>query len=614
MSKFSTSLTLGKASGLHGANVEHNNRDFIADNIDTARIADNITYARQDVRQAYQELFGDALQEYNDKQKRSDRKIDDYYTHIQNGKREEAFYELIVQFGDSKTAGVGTSNGTTAQRLLDEYMRSFKERNPNLHVFNAVCHMDEASPHLHINIIPFYTEGRKNGLSKGVSMRAALDEQGFSNSSKKANSLVEWEDSERDVMEQILRKYGLSRNHKNAKYAHMNLPEYKKSQDEKSLFEQSRNRQSPELTADNFRKLERNVSLLQAENAQLNTAKFSPWKCFFYSVPEKQAFVMAQLTEMNIPIRETENGFEAQEIYVEQIRKLEKQFKPANTSHREVLRETLDKIIMQSKSYDEVLQRLRDSDCEVKQGKYTAVKPKYGSGFIRLKSLGEDYSEQAIQRRLVQKSHFEQNIDSKISTSKNSDSLETMTNKSIRHYTVVFAAGVLPVRKKNKKKPFAWTNDEHLDRLAELNKRINAGATLTSLRNEFAGLDKSVAEKESKLAELKSELAFFNDLYNKGERCFKFYHEDNSDLAFLAEHKVTAENYERITQLITANESEIAELEKSLPVEQANLRNTSELLTAFEKIASGVYVQSLIDEHKPKLQSEYVRNGLKRAD
>ena len=137
---------------------------------------------------------------------------------------------------------------------------------------------------------------------------------------------------------------------------------------------------------------------------------------------------------------------------------------------------------------------------------------------------------------------------------------------------------------------------------------------MASLRNEFAALEKSVAEKESKVLALKTELDLFRDLYNKGEKCFKFMGEDESDLSFLAKHKVKADNYERITQLIDANESELAVLEKSLPTERVKLRDVSDTLTAFEKIVAGTYVQSVANEEKHRQQSEYLHNGVKRSD
>lgn len=97
-------------------------------------------------------------------------------------------------------------------------MFSFQQRNPNLYVFNAVLHMDEASPHLHINFVPFYTKGRKNGLSKGVSMKQALIEEGFKPKTTKDNQLVMWEEAERREMERILHRHGFVREDKNAHY------------------------------------------------------------------------------------------------------------------------------------------------------------------------------------------------------------------------------------------------------------------------------------------------------------------------------------------------------------------------------------------------------------
>ena len=170
------------------------------------------------------------------------------------------------------------------------------------------------------------------------------------------------------------------------------------------------------------------------------------------------------------------------------------------------------------------------------------------------------------------------------------------------------------MRKKNKKKIFSWENCEELNRLADLNRKINQGMTLTSLRNDFAGLEKSVSEKADKIAVLKSELATFSDLYNRGERCFKFMGEDNSDLRVLAENEVTAENYHRIKKVIAENENEIAELERLLPDERSRLKDTADTLAVMEKVMGATFVQGLIDDEKNRTQSEFVPNGLRRAD
>jgi hypothetical protein len=609
MSGLSTSFILGKASVQHGANVEHNNREFTAKNIDIKKTAGNITYVKQDIHDAYGEIFGAALAEYNTKQKQPCRRINDYYQHVSNSKREEAFYEIVVQFGDSKTAPCGSKNGELVEKMLDEYIRNFKKRNPNLHIFNAVMHLDEASPHLHIDVIPFTTQPTKNGLSKRVSMKSALNEQGFTAKNFKENRLVAWEASEMKEMEKILNSHHIKRDIKNANYAHQTVEQYKEKQDAKKLHR--RERLSPgELTEKNIRKLQLENSLLKVQKQELTAQKNSPYKAFYYSSDDKKMFVQTELDRLQIPYRETENGFEAPEYFAQQIRETEKKFKPAQNPYRTKLCDDTDKFIMQSKTFGEFLERMKKAGYEIKQGKYLAAKPKSGSQFIRLKSLGEDYSEQALRNRIVNKLRFENEIDSKINSADNQNILAVTGLKTVRQYTLVFARDVLPVRRKNPKKPFSWTNDAELEKISALNKKLN-GVTLDGLRNEFRSLEKSAAEKEKNLAELKKELAFFEDLYAKGRQCFEENNPDKTALETLAEHKITAENYMRIEKLVTQNRAEVAGLEKSLAPENEKLQYVSDMLSTAEKIAGGTYVQSLIAAEKDRRQSEFIRNGLK---
>ena len=221
MGQFSISFTVGKASDPNCADFAHNNREFLASNIDPNRTAESIIFTAEPIRTAYEKLFSESLAAYNAKQRQPCRRIQNYYEHIANGKREEAFYEAVVQFGDCKTAACGTPNGEIAKQLLIEYMQAFQKRNPNLYVFNAVLHMDEASPHLHIDFIPFYTKERRHGLSKGVSMRAALEEMGVTAHSRYDSATMGWEHSERIEMERLLMQHGYKREDKNAHYAHI---------------------------------------------------------------------------------------------------------------------------------------------------------------------------------------------------------------------------------------------------------------------------------------------------------------------------------------------------------------------------------------------------------
>ena len=168
MSTKTISMCQGKGS------LSHNNREFTAKNIDPFRTADNITFVQQDLGETYHQLFDEAVERYNARQKRSDRKISDYFQHlfsrepcksvITGTNKQKSFYEDLVQIGTKDDTGVGTPDAEIAKECLREYMEDFQERNPNFYVFNAVMHLDEATPHLHIDYIPlghFF-----NGLEK----------------------------------------------------------------------------------------------------------------------------------------------------------------------------------------------------------------------------------------------------------------------------------------------------------------------------------------------------------------------------------------------------------------------------------------------------------------
>ena len=200
--KRTISAMVGKGS------ITHNNRDFIAENVDGERTKNNITYCNEKIQDLYHELFDEALQKYNEKQTRSDRVIADYYEKIRTGKQEKPFHEIILQIGDKDTMGAETENGEQAKKILDRYMHDFEKRNPNLRVFSAHLHMDEATPHLHIDFIPFTTNS-KRGLETRVSLKKALEAQGFIGGSRSDTEWNQWVASEKEVLSQIMLEHGI---------------------------------------------------------------------------------------------------------------------------------------------------------------------------------------------------------------------------------------------------------------------------------------------------------------------------------------------------------------------------------------------------------------------
>ena len=200
--KRTISAMVGKGS------ITHNNRDFIAENVDGERTKNNITYCNEKIQDVYHELFDEALQKYNEKQTRSDRVIADYYEKIRTGKQEKPFHEIILQIGDKDTMGAETENGELAKKILDRYMHDFEKRNPNLRVFSAHLHMDEATPNLHIDFIPFTTNS-KRGLETRVSLKKALEAQGFIGGSRSDTEWNQWVASEKEVLSQIMLEHGI---------------------------------------------------------------------------------------------------------------------------------------------------------------------------------------------------------------------------------------------------------------------------------------------------------------------------------------------------------------------------------------------------------------------
>ena len=223
MQKNTISVMVGKGS------LNHNSRVFHAENVDPTRTHLNIEYCNENIRDVYHELFDDALARYNEKQKRSDRKITDYYEKICSGKQEKPFHEMVIQIGNRDTCGSGTEEGNFAARLLDEYMKGFQDRNPTLRVFSAHLHMDEATPHIHIDFVPF-TTGSKRGLATRVSLKKALEAMGFKGGTRGDTEWDQWANAEKERLAEVMLAHGVEWEKKGIHEEHLSVLEYKKQE------------------------------------------------------------------------------------------------------------------------------------------------------------------------------------------------------------------------------------------------------------------------------------------------------------------------------------------------------------------------------------------------
>ena len=217
----------------HGS-VNHNSRKFHAKNTDPERSHLNVTYCQENIKAVYHELFDEALERYNAKQTRADRKIENYYEKIRSGKQEKPFHEIILQVGNKDDMSADSDEGRLAATVLDEYMRAFQERNPNLRVFSAHLHMDEATPHLHIDFVPF-TTGSKRGLDTRVSLKQALAAQGFKGGTRGDTEWSQWVRSEKEQLSAVMERHGIEWEDKGTHDKHLSVLDYKKEQRAKEI-------------------------------------------------------------------------------------------------------------------------------------------------------------------------------------------------------------------------------------------------------------------------------------------------------------------------------------------------------------------------------------------
>lgn len=216
--------------------VNHNRRTFTAENVDPTRSHLNIEYRYTPIEQAYDQLFGEALAAYNAKQKRRDRCIDNYYEKIRQSKQERTFYEVIFQSGNRDDMGASTENGELAASILDKFFHDFIKRNPQLHVYSAHLHLDEATPHLHIDFIPFIS-GSSRGLSTRVSLKQALAAQGIVGEGRSMTERDLWVQKEKEALAELMLEHGIEWEQKGEHREHLSVLEYKKEQRAQELAE-----------------------------------------------------------------------------------------------------------------------------------------------------------------------------------------------------------------------------------------------------------------------------------------------------------------------------------------------------------------------------------------
>lgn len=214
--------------------LNHNSREFYASNVDPHRSHLNIEFCREDIRDVYHELFDDAQERFNAKQTRNDRHIDNYYEKICSSKQEKPFHEIVLQIGNKEDTGIHTELAETAKQCLIQYAKGFQARNPTLRVFWSHLHMDEATPHIHIDFVPYIT-GSKRGMDTRVSLKQALAQLGFKGGTRSATEWNQWAQNEKQALAEIMLEHGIEWEQLGTHEEHLSVLDYKKQERAKEV-------------------------------------------------------------------------------------------------------------------------------------------------------------------------------------------------------------------------------------------------------------------------------------------------------------------------------------------------------------------------------------------
>ena len=589
LKKFSISFQVANKGETRNVGViSHNNRRFFAKNVDRERSADNVTYVEKDLREFYHELFDDALKTYNDTI-RSNRKISDYYEHIKNSKQERLFQEVIVSFGNAKEIGVGTDDWETAKILCDEYIRTFEKRNPNLKVFNAVMHLDEANPHLHIDFVPIATN-QSRGLPTRVSMKRALTEQGFISAHKKDNELIAWEESERKYMTEILRRHGLERDNKNMHRAHLTIAEFKaqceefekerlKAEKIKANVAAATKKLPTELTAEEAAMIQSENTLMQKKIEQqreqisaLVKRYNSPIVKFEVYNSDKLLYVARELENLKIQFAEEENALFVPEFALDKCKQIASDFKNIFPGIKDKIKMDIDLLVLSSENLEQLLDKLQALGYEVKRGKYLAVKSPDAQKFTRLKTLGAEYLPENLEKRIANRDIFPNAVREK---AESAVGIEREFHVEISKTIVAVQGLAFRPRKVRADKIYDFENDDIINRLSkqiltitEFN--INSREKLYSLAEEF---ENKISENLERIKGLESELPALKNKSETGN---------------------AADEQRRRAELLP---NYIASLKAEIERDRLKLSRISDVIKNYEQITGGDYVGGIVQRY-----------------
>jgi len=342
----------------------------------------------------------------------------------------------------------------------------------------------------------------------------------------------------------------------------------------------------------------------------------SDYTCFYYPDAQKMNYVIAQLNKQQIPYIETSTGFDIKNQYRDNVKEIEKKYKKSYEENHEFLKEDIDYASINSKNLEEFCANMEKLKYKITKDKYIYISRNDKDIPIRMNSISEFYTEMALTNRIVSNSSKEAQFKEIFNRLEGNDTFERMNVQEICVYIELVRKRRIPMRKRNQEKPFSWKNDAVLDKLTELNTRLNKGATLDTFKREFEDADYDVKKLEESLKNKKSLLEYYTELKEKIEVVFtgkpaseatKMQYKQ--DLNSFDDLSINEKNYTGIYKLISDTQNSIKAIEDNLNDKRNQLKNTADYYEFARKVANGTYVQSLYQSELIKKEEEHNHNS-----
>ncbi len=307
-------------------------------------------------------------------------------------------------------------------------------------------------------------------------MKRAIQQMlGITASEKKECEAVLWCNAERDVMTKILNAHQIDRQIVGAYHEHLSLKEYRQhvqnikdmNRKIKTLTEQN----SADLTREEVGEIINQNKLLREslnhQQQELNRYKNQALSDF---VPieiyndEKRQYIISMLQRQRIPFVEEEHTLYVQECYDASVKKIAAEYRPnINTTMRDKLKFTLDRLVYTAVSFENMLELLEQMGYEVKRQKYTPIKPPYSQRFMRLRSLGEGYSDFELEQRIERRNEIPN--DFKQTEEYYANELQKPFYSAMNSVITLVRTFAITPAKKDTNRAYSFTNDKTIDRL-----------------------------------------------------------------------------------------------------------------------------------------------------